>query len=145
MHAKETFQRCREIGREKRMLPAATYKLLTLMRRRHPERDLFIPMRNMLFLAVVDDEEIIFIDGAVSRSRIELAWQNFKPQQRKGLDDPIAYEIAYYTRASLALMQRLQGEFQRALMSLCDKQKQVMAGRVIPFGASGARRSILPK
>ena len=131
MHTRETFFRSKEIRRESRTLPAATYNLARILLSRCDLKALFVPIRSMLFLAVVDDQEIIFLDGAVSRSNIELAWQNFRPQVRASLDDPVPYEVAYYTPASLETMKRLQGEFQGALNQLKAKTSLPPTAEVI--------------
>lgn len=133
MRTRETFFRSREIKRESRTLPAATYRLAKIQLSRCGERALFVPIRTMLYLAVLDDEEIIFLDGAVSRSNIELAWQDFRPQERENLDQPVPYEVAYYTLGAVTIMRRLQSEFHRALNQLVEKQDLPIGGGVIPW------------
>ena len=133
MHTRETFFRGKEIRREGRTLPATIYNLTKILLGRCDRKALFVPIRSMLFIAVVDHQEIIFLDGAVSRSNIELAWQNFRPQVRTSLDDPILYEVAYYTPASLETMRRLQGEFQGALNQLKAKVSLPSSAEVIPW------------
>ena len=123
MRMRETYFLSAEIRRESRMLPAATYNLARVLYGRSRPDALFVPIRAMLYLAVIDDEEIIFLDGAVSRSRIETVWQHFRPQERTTLTEPVAYEVVFYTRESLTTMRRLQGEFQRALLHMRNKTK----------------------
>jgi hypothetical protein len=133
MRIRETFRRSGEIRREKRMLAAATYNLAKILQCGSLDGVLFMPLRPMLFLAIMDHEEVIFIDGAASRSTIQLAWQNFQPGQRIRLAEPIPFEVAFYTPESLPIMQRLQSEFHRALVVSKEKQKRVSTGTVIPF------------
>jgi hypothetical protein len=118
---RETFFRNAEIRRESRMLAAETYNLAKILYRGSRPDALFVPIRAMLYLAVVDDEEIVFLDGAVSHSRIEIAWQSFRPQERTGLEGAVPYEVVFYTRESLTTAQRLQREFQLALLHLRKK------------------------
>ena len=68
---------------------------------------LFVPIRNMQYLAVVDEDEVIFSDGAGDRS-IEMAWQNFRPQARSALTDSVPYEAVYYATGAPRTMIRLQ-------------------------------------
>lgn len=133
MHTQETFFRSKEIKRERRALPAATYRLAKIQLSRCGESALFVPIRSMLYMAVVDEEEIIFLDGAVSRSSIELAWQYFRPQQLERLDQPVPYEVAYYTSGAVGIMRQLQGEFHKALDQLSEKTARPPNGDVLPF------------
>ena len=113
----EVFYRLDELQREVRHLPASSYSLIYRMFRRAQTACLFVPIRSMQYLAVIDAEEIIFSDGAGDRS-IELAWQNFRPQARSALIEPVAYEAVYYTEGAAQTMLRLQGEMHRALLDL---------------------------
>jgi hypothetical protein len=126
----ETFYRPPELSREPRTLPAATYNLAHVQLQRAASGSLFVPIRSMQFLAVLDSEEFIFVDRE-GRRIIELAWQHFTPQARHSLDQPVAYEAVYYSPASAALMRRLQGEFQKALHELEKKAIPNRPARII--------------
>ncbi|MDF9391156.1 MULTISPECIES: hypothetical protein [Methylococcus] len=116
----ETFYRSRELRRETRLLGGATYNLSrVLLGRRRPD-PLFVPIRSMLYLAVVDDLEIVFVDGAGPR-HIQMAWQMFRPGRRSSLDAPVPFEVVYYTTESLLLLPRIQSEFLRALAQLKNR------------------------
>jgi hypothetical protein len=132
MIVEETFYRPSELSREPRTLPAETYNLAHLLLKRAAGGCLFVPIRSMQFLAVVDGEEFIFVDREGKRM-IELAWQRFAPQARQSLDQPVSYEAVYYSPAGAEIMRRIQGEFHRALHGL--EQKSVHGGqaRVIPL------------
>lgn len=133
MQTRERFVRGPAIRCEQRTLAAGTYNLLKILQVRARPDALFVPIRSMLFLAVADDEEVVFLDGATSRCRIELAWRQFRPQGRENLDAPIPYHLIHYTEASLTVMQRLQSEFHRALLQLRDKAKTAGPATVIPL------------
>jgi hypothetical protein len=122
MYTKETFFRPPEIGREARTLPAEVYNLCRILHHRCGDEALFVPIRSMFYLAVIDREEIVFLDGAVSRRQIVLAWRHFRPRERTGLDEPIPYEAVYHTADSPALMPRLHSEFPRALRQMREKE-----------------------
>ncbi|MHB8453474.1 MAG: hypothetical protein ACYDDO_01995 [Acidiferrobacterales bacterium] len=117
----EVFYRSNEVARQPRALPADAYGLIHRLFRRAPADCLFVPIRSMQYLAVIDAEEIIFTDGAGDRS-IEIAWQDFRPQARSALTDPVAYQAVYYTQDAAQTMLRLQGEFRRALIDLERKR-----------------------
>lgn len=135
MYTKEIFYRTREIRRERRSLAAVVYNRSKTLLYRSGEKALFVPIRSMQYLAVIDPEEILFLDGAVSRSSIVLAWQNFRASDRSALDQPVVYEAVYYNPASLDIMPRIQSEFPRALKQMDDKARSApaTAARIIPL------------
>ena len=97
MIVEESFYRPPELSREPRTLPAETYNLAHLLLKRAATGCLFVPLRGMQFLAVLDNEEFIFVDRE-GRRMIELAWQHFAPQTRHALDEPVSYEAVYTRR-----------------------------------------------
>ena len=117
------FERSDEIRRETLTLPAATYNRLTVLFARGAREPLFVPIRNMQYLAIVDREEVIFVDGA-RRRFIQVAWQDFHRQQRASLQDPVEYQQIYYEPAGIAIAPRLPGEFLRALVEMESKQAE---------------------
>lgn len=137
MIVEETFYRPPELSREARTLPAETYNLAHVLLKRAAAGCLFVPLRRMQFLAVLDAEEFIFVDRE-GRRMIGLAWQRFAPQARQALDQPVAYEAVYYMPEGAELMRRIQGEFYKALRELEQKSPQGGRARVIPL--SGAHR-----
>jgi hypothetical protein len=68
----------------------------------------------MQYLAIIDADEIVFVDGQGPRV-IELAWQCFRPGDRADLLAPVSYECVFYDHRGEQTMQRLQGDFFRAL------------------------------
>ncbi len=136
MIVEETFYRPPELSREPRTLPAEIYNLAHVLLKRAATGCLFVPLRGMQFLAVLDAEEFIFVDRE-GRRMIELAWQHFVPQARRALDEPVSYEAVYYSSAGAEAMRRAQGEFHKALREV--EQKTVLHGpaRVIKL-ASGS-------
>jgi len=136
MFVEETFYRRDEVAREPRSLPAATYNLAHLLLARAAGGCLFVPIRSMQYLAVLDNEEFIFVDREGGRM-IEIAWQHFRPGERTALDTPVAYEAVYYSASGIQIMQRLQGEFHKALMLLEQRAPAHALPRVVKLPARG--------
>lgn len=130
MIVEETFYRPVELTRAARTLPAETYNLGRLLLARAASGCVFVPIRSMQFLAVLDREEFIFVDSE-GRRAIEIAWQRFRPGERTALDAPVPYEAVYYSAAAAETMQRLQGEFLKALHELEGRQPTVASARII--------------
>jgi len=130
MIVEETFYRPAELSREARTLPAEIYNLAHRLLKRTASDCLFVPLRGLQFLAVLDADEVIFVDRE-GRRLIELAWQRFVPQTRRSLEDPVPYEAVYYSPAATEVMRRVQGEFYKALRELEQKTTLAGAARVI--------------
>ncbi|WP_090719503.1 hypothetical protein [Nitrosomonas sp. Nm166] len=129
-----TCYRDPEISREVRHLPANTYNLAITLLARCATKHLFVPIRSMQYMAIVDSEEFVFIDGE-RRCWIDIAWQNFNPQARDALDQPVAYQAIYYREDMSAIMARLQSEFPAALQILNSKNRLDGPARIINFPA----------
>lgn len=127
-----TCYRDSEIGRESRFLPAKTYNLAFNLLARCHSGYLFVPIRSMQFLAILERNEFVFIDGE-RKCWVDIAWQNFQPQGRTDLSQPVAYEAVYYKENQENIMLRLQKEFPSALQLLADKQLPEAPARVIHF------------
>jgi hypothetical protein len=118
---------------ETRFLPADTYNLAITLLAHEATGQLFVPIRSMQYLAIIDDEEFIFIDGE-RKCWVDIAWQKFKPQMRSSLVEPVQYEAVYYRLESIDWMRRLQSEFPFALRQFAAKEKRPMApAKVLKF------------
>jgi len=133
-----TCYRNTEVARESRHLPAATYNLAITLLARGGNDCLFVPIRSIQYLAILDAEEFVFVDGT-SKCQIDIAWRHFRPMERISLDDPVSYEAVYYQPETAALMSRLQTEFPPALRSLTGKERLDGPARVIKFPAPESR------
>lgn len=127
-----TLYREEPILRESRHLPASVYNLAHLLLAHADQPCVFVPIRSMQYLAIIDREEIVFVD----RERpglVQLAWQNFRRQERAALDERVAFEIAFYTEESLQVLARLMGEFPKAMQAMADKDRVQVPAAVLPF------------
>lgn len=127
-----TCYRNPELKREPRSLPATTYNLALTLLARSASSNLFVPIRAMQYLAILDAEEFVFLDGA-RKCWIDIAWRNFHPQTRDSLQDPVAYQAVYYHPDGESLMNRLHAELPRALQGLAGKSHVEGPARVLKF------------
>ena len=123
-----------EVKREHRQLAADTYNLAQTLLARSPSGNLFIPIRSMQYLAILDAEELIFLDGE-RKCWIDIAWRRFHPQARISLNEPVEYVAIYYREGAESLMSRLQAELPRALRELEKKSAPHGPARVLKFPA----------
>lgn len=133
MLIRETFYRSPELKREHRTLPAETYNSLKLIHYFAREQVIFIPVRSLQYLAVMDHDEVIFLDGAVSRNIIVISWQRFRPSERNRLDQPVGYEVVYHSEEVLGIMGRLQSEFNKAVHHYDQKLRKNLSADIIPI------------
>lgn len=117
MHTFESFYRATTLGSQSHTLPAEHYNSMRLLFTASQQTCVFVPLRAMQYMAVIDAHEIIFVD-AFNRPYIEFAWQHFKPQLRHSLSAPVQYEWVYYQPNALATRLRAQSEFFRAVQVL---------------------------
>ena len=133
-----TCYRNPESAREPRFLPAATYNLAHSLLSRSTSGCLFVPIHSMQYLAILDAEEFVFLDGE-RKCWIDIAWRDFHPQVRTSLDEPVPYQAVYYEPDAAQLMARLQAELPRALNDLASKGRLDGPARVLKFPAPGRR------
>jgi hypothetical protein len=87
----------------------------------------------MQFLAILDAEEWVFVDGE-KKHLIEVAWQKFRPQSRTAIDDAVPFEAMFYTEESPGLMSRLESAVHEALLQEVNRmQFEKKQGDVLPF------------
>lgn len=123
-----------EISRERRALPAATYNMAVSLLARCPSGNLFVPIRSMQFLAIIDAEEFIFIDSE-RKCWIDISWQHFHSWERNALDQAVTYDAVFYRENQASVMLRLQQEFPLALRSMMAKEHPASPAKIIKFPA----------
>ena len=125
-----TLYRDRELDNEPRQLPAETYNAARILLGQCNTGNVFVPIRSMQYLAIIDNEEIVFVDSA-HKSQVAIAWTDFHPQQRSGLQDAVPYTARYYLPDGSRIMRRLQTEFLPALHALSRKQPRSQSAKII--------------
>jgi hypothetical protein len=140
----ETFFRPKEIARESVNLPAPLFNRCLLLRNHSATGNVFIPVRSMQYQAIIDAEEIIFVDNqgyAVQNGKggrlIVLAWKIPAHRSRDSLSEPVPIEVVYYLREDHDTHRRLIGELPKAL----DRHEELvreldgtdMTASILPF------------
>ncbi|MBZ0071387.1 MAG: hypothetical protein K8I04_06640 [Gammaproteobacteria bacterium] len=132
----ETFYREDPIEVQHRRLPAEIYNCAHHLLARSDFGYVFVPIRSLQYLAVIDTEEIIFVDCAAKRL-VELAWRAFQPQVRTALAQPVPYELHIYLMKAFDVLPRLQGDFLKAIEQMVQRDtagwSESEAGCILPF------------
>ena len=119
-----------ELHRDSRLLSATVYNTAHVLLENSREGVVFVPIRNMQFLVVIDREEFLFLD-AENKSQVDIAWQNFRPQKRAALTEPVPYEAVFYNQNGKETMKRLLAELPAALNILSAKDIPSSGARII--------------
>lgn len=119
----ESFYRDNTVGSEPRLLPAEQYNAMRLLLDFSGKPCVFVPVRTMQYMAVIDHEEVIFVDSQ-NKTDVEFAWRWFQPQVRESLSDPVPYTLEYYKPRALENMRRMQGEFFQHVQILAGRMRQ---------------------
>ena len=124
----ETFFLPKEVGRNSWSVPAEIYKLYRSLQVRSETGHVFVPIRTMQYMAVLDKHEIIFVDSqsyAVSKNEggrlILIAWKFASMHERDSLSKPVPCEVVFYERMNSEIQLRLVSEFRQA-MELVDQR-----------------------
>ncbi len=143
----ETFVRLPEVERIPWTLPARHYNRCRLFLARSDNDCVFIPIRTMQYMGVVDREEIVFVDsqgghvrhGAERGRPILISWQPRAAGERASLEAGVPCEVVYYRRGLDDIQRRLESELGPALTRMEERYRNT----VIP--AHGARVVPLPR
>ena len=124
----ETFFLPDEVERSAWTVPADIYNLYRSLLGRSETANVFVPIRRMQFMGVLDQNEIVFVDSqsyAVSGDEggrlILIAWKFPVSHDRDSLSDPMPCEVVYYGKKNRDLQLRLVNEFRQA-MQLMDQR-----------------------
>jgi predicted ATPase len=127
---RETFFRPDEaVAHEQTRIPAALYNGLQLLLRRSAGSAVFIPIRSMQYQAVVDREEVVFVDShggyayqdGEGGRLIRIAWR--PAVGRESLSNPVDCRIIYYFRELRETQTRLLGEIQPVIKQMLERQR----------------------
>ncbi len=127
----EIFFRPEALACERLTIAADLYNQCRLMLSRCQYEQVFVPVRSMQIQAVIDEDEVIFVDNqayAVKDGKggklIRLAWKFCHDQGREGLNEPAPIDLIYYDEKSRELHNRLIGEFKKALDEMEVRYKE---------------------
>ena len=109
-------------------MPAGIYNLYHALQLRSETGHVFVPIRSMQYMAVLDKNEVVFVDSqsyAVSSGEggrlILIAWKFSNSHDRDALTDPMPCDVVFYQQDNRDLQLRLISEFKNA-MELLDQR-----------------------
>jgi hypothetical protein len=130
------------VARRQWSLPAEIYNRYRSLLLRNQVGNVFVPIRGMQFMAVLDHDEIVFVDSqsyAVSGEEggrlILIAWKFAASHERNALSDPMPCEVVFYGAKNDDTQLRLVSEFRQSMELIDrryrDKQLPVKGARIL--------------
>jgi len=119
----EHFYRGEPVYSEQLTLPSEVYNSMRLLFDYSEDDCVFVSLRHMQYLSMIDGKEVIFVDSHGER-QIEFAWRIFQPQMRQALTDPVPFCLECYHAKGKESMKRALWEFNGAVKTLWDKRKK---------------------
>lgn len=126
----ETFFLPEEIERKSWSVPAETYNLYYSLYKRCEVGHVFVPIRSLQFMAVLDKNEIVFVDsqsyassGNEGGRMILIAWKFPFSHDRDALSEAMPCEVVFYERKNSDLQLRLISEFRKAMEQLDQRYR----------------------
>ena len=132
------------MAREQVSLPAPLFNRCLLLLNRSTTAHVFVPVRSMQLQAVIDADEIIFVDNhgyAVENGHggrlIVLAWELALHSPRDSLTEPVPIEVVYYGPERHETHRRLMSEFPKTLdmweARLKEGRAENRTATILPF------------
>jgi len=129
--SEEVFFRPPEIEREDGVLTGDIYNICHTLLSRSPQDCVFVPMRDMQYMAILDKHEIIFVDSLVYQMVgnqggriITTAWQFPTHKDRESLSEPQTCSYVYYHPLAKENHLRLHGSFRQAILLLDERYRE---------------------
>lgn len=121
-------------------LLASTYNLARVLLNRSGSEHVFVPIRSIQYLAVVEAANFWFVDslayavrGTEGGRKITVSWHPAQPNsEREGLDQHLDCRVVYYEKDMSDIQTRLRGEFFQAMQQLDQRYRD----RHIPAGGA---------
>lgn len=112
----------------KTTMRSETYNLAHTLLNRSQSEHVFVPIRNLQYLAIVEKNDIYFVDSqayAVNDNEggrmITISWHTSPAQQRESLEQHLPMEVIFYDQDMKDIQSRMCQEFYQA-MQLMDQR-----------------------
>jgi len=113
-------------------LPSRTYNLSQILLKRSQSSHLFIPIRSLQYLAIIEKDAFWFVDSlayAVQDDEggrlIRVSWHPLiNAGQRDSLTQHVDYRIIYYGGDMHDIQNRLNNEFYQAMLLLDQRHRE---------------------
>ena len=140
----EVFFRPPEVARQASALPAELFNTTQRLLSRSRTGCVFVPIRSMQYIGVIDRAEVVFVDsqayaqqGEQGGRLILISWQPRPARARGSIAEPVPCDIVFYEPGLADVQRRLVGELGRALQDLerryRDAELPAQGARILPL------------
>lgn len=139
MYQQEDYYRGEILGISNGRLDATSYNDMKLLLQRAEGDRMYLPIRRLQYLAIIDRDEVNFVDIHLRRV-VEFSWRNFRPQERDSLNCDVRFEFVWHNQRALELATDMLQAFSAALSERVKVTRQTEShiqgfGRLLPFPA----------
>lgn len=133
-HDTQSFFTPDEFLYQQTRLNSNTYNLAHTLLKRSQSEHVFIPIRSLQYLAIIEMNAFWFVDSLAYATRgdeggrlIRVSWQPLiKASQRKSLTEALDCRVTFYGGDMQQIQNRLNGEFYQAMLQIDQRQKDSM-------------------
>jgi len=149
-HDTQSFFTPDEFSCEKFMLLSKSYNLAHVLLNRSQAKHLFIPIRSLQYLAIIERDAFWFVDSLAYAVRgdeggrlIRISWHpELDESQRDGLTQNMDCQVVFYGQDMHDIQIRLNHEFYQS-MKLIDERHRDSIGKscnisILPLGTTSA-------
>lgn len=131
-HDSQTFFKPEEFSCQHAQLPSTTYNLANVLLNRSEAKHLFIPIRSMQYLAIIEPATFWFVDSLAYAVRnneggrlIAISWHPLlTARDRDNLNQHMVSRVIFYGEDRSDIQNRLQGEFILALQLIDQRYRE---------------------
>ena len=123
MHKESVFFRKEALGTKKLHLPGNVYNAIRRILAIDNKSRIFVPVKALSSVAVISSDEILFVDRYMKKM-VEFSWQEFKPQARTVINEPVEYEVTWHNARSLSLLESAPEELAEAIADYITRSKK---------------------
>lgn len=144
-HDTQSFFTPDEFSSHQSKLLAAIYNLAHVLLHRSKSDHLFIPIRSLQYLAIIEKNTFWFVDSLAYAVRgdeggrlIRVSWQPLiVAAERDDLTQPMDCNVVYYGEDMSEINKRLNGEFYQAMLQIDQRHRDSLTGhdniRILPL------------
>lgn len=143
----QSFFKPAEFSCQKKQLPAITYNLAHVLLNRSKSTHLFVPIRSMQYLLIIEADAFWFVDSLAYAVRnneggrlIAVSWHPvLSVQDRTDLNRHMPCHVIFYGEDRAGIQIRLQGELFSALQLLDQRYREKNipqnGAQILPFNS----------
>ena len=134
-HDTQSFFTPDEFSKKTSRLPSATYNLAHVLLNRSQSSHLFIPIRSLQYLAIIEQNTFWFVDSMAYAVRgneggrlIRISWQPLlEENQRDALNQHMDCKVVFYGEDMSEIQTRLNSEFYQAMLQIDQRHRDSLS------------------